>query len=264
MSSLLPPLLIFFVLSASAALGFIVNGRLHERHRTPDSIDLVHLAIGLLVTFTAIVLGLLTSSVKTGFENAYQAGGLYAGELTQLDHCLRDYGPETAATRAQLRSYVAAVIASTWPDEAAPQGVAYPYTADMRGVGEDPTLGNVIDGIGLAVRGLEPTDAFHRAQASACASDYADVVKSRWAVIEGVHGSISAPFYWVLVFWLAILFVSFGLRAPPNALNVIVIVMCAVSVSSAIFVIRDLDVPYGGLFGVPSEPMRHALVDMMQ
>jgi hypothetical protein len=83
-------------------------------------------------------------------------------------------------------------------------------------------------------------------------------------VIEGVHGSISAPFYWVLVFWLAILFVSFGLRAPPNALNVIVIVMCAVSVSSAIFVIRDLDVPYGGLFGVPSEPMRHALVDMMQ
>ena len=140
----MPPLLIFFVLCASAALGFIVNGRLHERHRTPDSIDLVHLAIGLLVTFTAIVLGLLTSSVKTGFENAYQARGLYAGELTQLDRCLRDYGPETAATRAQLRSYVAAVIASTWPDEAAPQGVAYPDTADMRGIGEDPTLANVM------------------------------------------------------------------------------------------------------------------------
>jgi hypothetical protein len=264
MSSLSPPLLIFFVLCASAALGFIINGRLHERHRTPDSIDLVHLAIGLLVTFTAIVLGLLTSSVKTGFENAYQTGGLYAGELTQLDRCLRDYGPETAAARAQLRDYVAAVIASTWPDEAAPQGVAYPDSANIRGIGEDPTLGNVIDEIGLAVRRLEPTDAFHRAQASACASDYADVVKSRWALIEGVHGSISAPFYWVLVFWLAIVFASFGLRAPPNALNVIVIVMCAVSVSSAIFVIRDLDVPYGGLFGVPSEPMRHALADMMR
>jgi hypothetical protein len=264
MSSLLPPLLIFFVLCASATLGFFINGRLHERHRTPDSIDLVHLAIGLLVTFTAIVLGLLTSSVKTGFENAYQLGGLYAGELTQLDRCLRDYGPETAATRSQLRSYVAAVIASTWPDEAAPQGVAYPYTADMRGIGEDLTLGNVIDEIGLAVRGLEPNDVFHRVQASACASDYADVVKTRWAVIEGVHGSISAPFYWVLVFWLAIVFASFGLRAPPNALNVIVIVMCAVSVSSAIFVIRDLDIPYGGLFGVPSEPMRNALADMMR
>jgi len=264
MFTLLSPLLVFFFLCASAALGFIVNGRLHERHRTPDSIDLVHLAIGLLVTFTAIVMGLLTSSVKTGFESAYQSGGLYAGELTQLDHCLRDYGPETAATRTQLHSYVAAVIASTWPDEAAPQGVAYPNSPDMRGIGEDSTLGDIIDGIGLAVRGLEPTDAFHRAQASACASDYADVVKTRWAVIEGVHGSISTPFYWVLVFWLTIVFASFGMRAPPNSLNVIVLVMCAVSVSSVIFVIHDLDIPYGGLFGVPSDSMRHALADMLR
>jgi len=264
MSLLAPPLLIFFVLCASAALGFIINGRLHERHRTPDSIDLVHLAIGLLVTFTSIVLGLLTSSVKTGFENAYQARGVYAGQLTQLDRCLADYGPETAATRVQLRAYVAAVIASTWPDEAAPQGVAHPDTTHMHRIGEDPTLANVMSDIGLAVRGLEPTDTFHRAQANACASDYADVVKSRWAVIEGVHGSISTPFYWVLVFWLAILFAAFGLRAPPNALNVIVIVMCAVSVSSAIFIIHDLDIPYGGLFGVPSDSMRHALADMLR
>jgi hypothetical protein len=264
MFSLLPPLLILLVLCASAAVGFFVNGQLHERHRTPDSIDLVHLAIALLVTFTSIVMGLLTSSVKTGFENAYQAGGTYAGQLAQLDRCMRDYGPETAAARTQLRSYVAAVIASTWPDEAAPQGVAYPSSADMRGVGEDPTLGDVIDDVGLAVRGLEPADAFHRAQASACGSDYDNVVKSRWAVIEGVHGSISAPFYWVLVFWLAIVFASFGLRAPPNVLNIIVIAMCAVSVSSAIFVIRDLDIPYGGLFGVPSDSMRNALADMMR
>jgi len=264
MSELWPPLLVLLSLCASAALGFFVNGRLPERHRTPDSIELVHLALGLLVTFTAIVLGLLTSSVKTGFENAYQARGIYAGQLTQLDRCLRDYGPETAPTRAQLHSYVAAVIASTWPDEPAPQGVAFPDTSHMRQTGEDPTLANVMDDIGLAVRGLEPSDAFHRAQAAACASDYSDVVKTRWIVIEGVHGSISAPFYWVLVFWLAIVFASFGLRAPPNALNVIVILMCAVSVSSAIFVIHDLDLPYGGLFGVPSDSMRRALADIMR
>jgi hypothetical protein len=264
MLTLLSPLLVFFVLCASAALGFVVNGRLHERHRTPDSIDLVHLAIGLLVTFTAIVMGLLTSSVKTGFENAYQAGSLYAGQLTQLDRCLRDYGPETAKARTQLHSYVAAVIASTWPDESAPQGVAYPSTPDMRGNGEDTTLGDIVDGIGVAVRGLEPTDTFHRVQASACASDYADAVKSRWAVIEGVHGSISEPFYWVLVFWLTIVFTSFGMRAPPNSLNVIVLLMGAISVSSVIFVIHDLDLPYGGLFGVPSDAMRHALADMLR
>jgi hypothetical protein len=264
MSALLPPLLVLVVLCASAALGFVVNRRLPERHRSPDSIELVNLAIGLLVTFTAIVLGLLTSSVHTGFEAAYQAQGIYAGELTQLDRCLRDYGAETASTREQLRSYVAAVIASTWPDEPAPQGVAFPDTTHMRQIGEDPTLANVMNDIGLAVRGIEPTDFFHHAIAAACANDYADVVKTRWVVIESVHGSIPTPFYWVLVFWLAVVFASFGLRAPPNALNVIVIAMCAVSVSSAIFVIHDLDLPYGGLFGVPSDSMRHALADMLR
>jgi hypothetical protein len=134
----------------------------------------------------------------------------------------------------------------------------------MRETGEDATLADIMNEIGLSVRGLAPLDPLHHAIAAACVADYADVVRSRWAVIEGIHGAISTPFYWVLVFWLMILFVCFGLRAPPNALNFTIIVMCAVSVSTAIFVIHALDVPYGGPFGVPSEAMRHALADMMR
>src|SRR5579863_202928 len=128
MSQIVAPVLVFVLLLAATGVGTFVNGRLHERHWTPESKDLINLAITLQVTFTAIVLGLLTSSVKTGFEAAYQARGLYAGQLAQFDRCLRDYGPETAPARERLRGYVAAVIASTWPQEAPPQGVAYPDT----------------------------------------------------------------------------------------------------------------------------------------
>lgn len=264
MHSFWPPLVVLVLLGASTTVGFFFNGRLREKHRSPESIELVQLAIGLMVTFTAIVLGLLTSSVKTGFETAYQERGLYAGELAQLDRCLRDYGPETQQTRLRLRGYVAAVIASTWPDEPAPTGVAYPDTSKMHQTGEDPDLAGVMNQIGLDVRALQPTDTFHQNMASACRSDYADTIRSRWAVIEGAHGSIATPFYWVLVFWLVLLFASFGLRAPPNALSVTVIALCALSISSAIFVIRDLDVPYGGVVGVPSDSMRNALADMMR
>jgi hypothetical protein len=264
MSEAWPPLLVFVLLLAAVGVGFFANSRLADHHRNPESIELIHLAITLQVTFTAIVLGLLTSSVKTGFESAYQARGLYAGRLAQLDRCLRDYGPETAPTREKLRGYAAAVIASTWPSETPPQGVAYPRTDHMQETGEDATLADIMNEIGLSVRALEPHDTLHRALAAACAGDYADLISSRWAVIEGVHGSISTPFYWVLVFWLMILFVCFGLRAPPNALNLTIITMCAVSVSTAIFVIHDLDVPYGGAFGVPSDSMRRALADMMR
>jgi hypothetical protein len=264
MSQIGPPLLVFCLLLVATGVGQYAKSKLHERHRTGESAELIQLAITLQVTFTAIVLGLLTSSVKTGFETAYQARGLYAGQLAQLDRCLRDYGPETAPIRADLRQYVAAVIASTWPNEKRPTDVGYPDTSHMALTGEDPTLANLMNDIGLAVRGLDPADYFHRAIATACVGDFADVTRSRWAVIEGLHDSITTPFYWVLVFWLVILFGCFGLRAPGTRLTLIVITMCAISVSMAIFVIHTLDIPYGGFFGVSSESMRNALRDMMR
>ena len=264
MIELWPSLLVFVLLCLATWGGFAVNARLPESHRSRESIELVQLAISLMVTFTAIVLGLLTSSVKTGFESAYQARGHYASEIAQLDRCLRDYGPETQATRALLRGYVGAVIASTWPDEPPPKGVPYPDTSKMSQLGEDPVLADIMNRVGLDVRSLQPADTLHQNLAAACRDDYADMIRARWAVIEGVHDEIATPFYWVLVFWLLLLFASFGLRAPPNVLAVIIIGLCALSVSSAIFVIRDLEVPYGGVFGVPSDSMRDALADMMR
>ncbi|MGC2786254.1 MAG: hypothetical protein WA397_20975 [Roseiarcus sp.] len=132
-------LIVFAAMCASATLGFFIHSRLPERHRSPESVALVQLMITLLVTFTAIVLGLLTTSVKAGFDAAYNARGDDAAQLAQLDRCLRDYGPETAPIREQLRGYVAAVIASTWPDESPPVGLKFPDPAKMSRMGESPS-----------------------------------------------------------------------------------------------------------------------------
>lgn len=256
--------LLFVILCASSALGFFVHPRLPERHRSAQSMALVQLAISLLVTFTAIVLGLMTTSVKAGFDDAYKARGGYAAQLAQMDRCLRDYGPDTAPIRADLRGYAAAVIASTWPDEPPPKGVTYPDTAGMPLTGEVPVLANIINDVGLKTRSLLPADQLHTNLLSACLEDYHDLVQARWKVIEGARGSISAPFYWVLVFWLALLFGTFSLTAPPNPMVVTVVALCALSVSVIVFVILDMDQPYGGMFGVPSTSMRNALADMMR
>ncbi len=256
-------LFLLILLCTSAAVGFFVNSRLNERHKSSDSIELLRLAITLLVTFTAIVLGLLTTSVKSGFDTAYSARGAYAGQLAQIDRCLRDYGLETRSIREKLRSYVAAVIASTWPSEPPPAGVVYPDTSHMPETGETSVLAALFDEIGLEIHALQPTTVLQRSLLSACTDQYAELIRRRWNVIEGIHPSISSPFYWVLVFWLVILFASFGLRAPPNSMSTIVIAFCAISVTIAMFVILDMDVPYGGLFGIPSASMRDALSDMM-
>ena len=255
---------LFAILCASSGVGFFVHPRLPERHRSAQSIALVQLAISLLVTFTAIVLGLLTTSVKEGFDAAYNARGDYSAQLAQMDRCLRDYGPETASIRAQLRSYGAAVIASTWPDEPPPAGVTYPNTSDMPLTGEVPVLSNIMNDIGLETRSLQPKDNLHQTLMAACVLQYHDLIQARWKVIEGAHGSISAPFYWVLTFWLALLFGTFCLTAPPNPMVVTVVALCALSITVVVFVILDMDEPYGGLFGVPSTSMRNALADMMR
>jgi hypothetical protein len=161
-------LIVFAAMCGSASLGFFIHSRLSEKHRSSESIALVQLMITLLVTFTAIVLGLLTTSVKAGFDNAYTARGDDAAQLAQLDRCLRDYGPETAPIREQLRGYVAAVIASTWPDEPRPVGLKFPDPATMPRIGESPLLSDTLSEVGRDVRGLQPTDSFHRIEMGAC------------------------------------------------------------------------------------------------
>jgi hypothetical protein len=174
----------------------------------------------------------------------------------------RDYGPETAPIREQLRGYVAAVIASARPDEPRPVGLKFPDPAEMPRMGESLLLSDVLSEVGRGVRRLQPTDAFHRTEMAACVDQYADLLNARWKVIEGARPSISSPFYWVLVIWLSILFGSFGLTARPNAMTMTV--LCALSIAIAVFVILDMDEPYGGLFAAPSTAMRNALADMMR
>ena len=99
---------------------------------------------------------------------------------------------------------------------------------------------------------------------AACVGQYADLLNARWKVIEGARPSFTPPFYWVLVIWLSILFGSFGLTARPNAMVATITFCAALSIAIAVFVILDMDEPYGGLFGVPSTTMRNALDDMMR
>jgi hypothetical protein len=63
----------------------------------------------------------------------------------------------------------------------------------------------------------------------------------------------------MLVFWLVIIFVSFGLFAPQNATVLATLLVCALSVSGAILLILDLDRPYEALIQISSTPLRNAL-----
>ena len=59
--------------------------------------------------------------------------------------------------------------------------------------------------------------------------------------------------------WLAVVFGVFGLLSPRNAVVYMSIVICAICVASAIFLIDDFDSPIGGLLSAPSDSLRATL-----
>jgi len=88
---------------------------------------------------------------------------------------------------------------------------------------------------------------------------FTDLSTERWLLLMQKHGSISAPLLIVLVFWLSMIFMAFGLLAPRNTTVVATLLICAVSVSGAIFLLLEMEQPLQGLMEVSSEPLRNGL-----
>jgi hypothetical protein len=67
----------------------------------------------------------------------------------------------------------------------------------------------------------------------------------------------------VLVFWLFTAFLCLGLCAPANYLSIAVTGLGAIALSSALFVIIELNSLYdNGLFSVSGRPLHAALTHM--
>lgn len=83
-------------------------------------------------------------------------------------------------------------------------------------------------------------------------------------MLQQAGSSIPMPFLVVLAFWLTIIFVSFSLFAPPNATVMTTLLVCALSVSGAIFLILELDGPFEGLIEISSAPLHNVLEHLGQ
>jgi hypothetical protein len=248
--------------TGSVVLGFAVRTRLPEEHRSKEALESIQLVMSLLVTFAALVLSLLTTSAKSLYDTAERDRVHYAGALTQLDQCLRNYGSGSEEVRLKLQAYTAAVIASTWPSESRPTGVAFPNTASMARTGPNPAMADLMNSVGLEIRKLDAVDPARARQADDCYADYRLVLDGRWAVIDDIYSSISTPFFCAVVFWLTVVFAGFGLRAPRNRTASVALMLGVAAVTSALVLVIDLDLPYEGFFSIPSSSMRAALAHM--
>jgi hypothetical protein len=232
-----------------ALLGIWLRTVLPERHLDDASKDTVKLGAGLLATLAALVLGLLVSSAKASFD-AMNTGIAQAGAKVLLaDHMLADYGPETKDVREQLRNIVASSIDRIWPEEKG-------RTGGLRAV-------ESLDDAGKLYRDklheLTPKNDFQKSRLTQAVQLSDDVLQTRLLLMEGQQTNLPATFIVVLIFWLTGLFISFGLFAPSNGMVMTVLLICALSVSSAIYLILEMNRPLDGFIKASNAPLRKAV-----
>src|SRR5258708_12309213 len=75
------------------------------------------LAIGLVATMSALVLGLLVSSAKGAYDTERSEVILMASKITFLGRVLDAYGPEAAGVRSLVRNTVGEAIQQMWPGQ---------------------------------------------------------------------------------------------------------------------------------------------------
>jgi hypothetical protein len=253
MSSLTVGLISATIIFGGSLLGMWLRRFLPGHHLSKETQDVVKLSAGMVATLTALVLGLLVSSAKSAFDT--MSAGVVQGsaKMILLDRTLARYGQEAKPAREQLKRSIAAGIEAVWPSEKT--GVSA-LTAFERA--------NGMELVQDTLRELVPqTDAQRQllAQAQQIA---ADLGQSRWLLLEEAQTELPRSLLLILVFWLTLLFVSFGLFAPPNATALTVLGVGACAVSAAIVLVLELNRPLDGVVKISSAPLWSALQHLGQ
>ena len=248
MSSLTIGLISAGCIFGGVLLGVLLQKVLPEHHLDTASKDTVKVGAGMLATLTALVLGLLVSSAKSSFD-AVNAGIAQTGaKIILFDHILADYGPETKEVREQLRNTVASTIERIWPTKKTGSG----GLRALESVDAAKTLQ-------ARLRELTPKNDLQKSLLAQASQIAGDVLQTRLLLVEQQQNELPSIFLVLLIFWLTGLFVSFGLFAPRNGTVLAVLLICVLSVSSAIFLVLEMNRPLDGFIKVSNAPLRKAV-----
>ena len=236
----------FASIFGSSLLGMRLHKVVPSQHLTPETKEVVRLGMGLIATMTALLLGLLVATAKGSYDTQRNDVILIAARVAFLDRALQVYGPEAGATRQVLRRVVEGAIPRMWPDKASQAGPI------------DPTIPEGKE-LYTSIESLAPKDDVQKSLKNRALETVIELGKTRMLLAAREEPSVVTPLLIAVIVWLSVIFLSFALFAPSNKVIVITMLIVALSVSSAIFLIVELDGPFDGVLQISSAPMRNLL-----
>jgi hypothetical protein len=247
-------LVVFGLTSCGVLSGLWLRTRLPEHYLNAESRDSIKLGTGLIATMTALVLGLVTAAAKSSFDSMDSVVKQVAMQTLALDRLLARYGNEASGIRQRLRQVMESRADTIW------HSAASSTKMDPSGT---PALAEA-EQITDAIRQLTPADDKQRALQAKAIDVSESLLQSRWSGLTNSNPSVPKPFLAVLVFWLAFLYLTFGLLSSRNLLVTVVLLVCALSVASAMFLVLEMDSPFDGLIRVSAEPLQKAIARLNQ
>lgn len=251
------PLTIGFVVAScafgGAVVGMVAGKMLPEHHLSDDSKDVVKVAMAMTATMAALLISLMVSSAKSSFDDKDDALRQQAARTIMLDRLLALYGgPQVQDVRTALRAFTEDILQTVWHEGTGSDAVE----VDMNSL-RQRRFG--IELVQEQLFGLPAENDKQRDLKAQAISVSFDIAQGHWQLVEQLEGRLQWAFLAMVIFWLTVVFVSFGVFAPRNASVVAALFVGAVSVGAAIYMIAELDSPYGGLITISSAPMHAAL-----
>jgi len=247
MPSIAVALITWAVSFGAAIIGIAIGARLPEEHRSADSRTVVTACMALVATLTALALGLLLSVAHTSYRANQEQVLVISSDLMRMDRLLRMYGPEASDLRGVLHHYAEAKMADLFPPGGRGQDIENEATLNL--------LGDLEQGAVL-LKPANETQSWIRTQVlDMCAG----VSEARWSLVKVRHDAIPTALLVLLIFWLALLFGSFGLYAPGHVTSTLALLLSSAAASGAILLIIDLETPDRGLVRLSADPLRQAI-----
>ena len=248
------PIVLSALLAATCLLagliGLALRPRLRDHHLDDDSRGIVSNITGLIAAMTALLLGLLVAQAQSSYQTVSDEVDQIAANIVELDRMLAHYGPETAAARVLLKDLWTLDVESIWPtdDKPANLGALSPIASNPK---RDQLL--------RALRGLQPQDATQRNMLGDISTLMAQNARLRVMLTNQIQSDLPAPILLVVCFWLVMLFLAFGLLARRNAVVLGALAVGAISIGGGLFLLLELNRPFGGLMAIDGGSLRNAL-----
>ncbi|MDD5321492.1 MAG: DUF4239 domain-containing protein [Methylococcales bacterium] len=248
----MPSLVIAFIIFACMLGGMVLGSYLRlvlpEHHTQADSKDILLTSAGMMATLVALIIGLLVTSAKDTYDVTSASMTQGGAKIITLDYYLSHYGAEAKEARELVRQALASGIERIWPKKSA-EG------ANLAKMEAATSMADAYN----KIRELSPKNDSQRYLQTQALQIGADMMQSRWMLIEQSQTKLPRIFLVVLTFWLTVLFAQFGLLAPRNLTAKSALFICALSVSGAIYLILELNDPLEGSIKVSSAPLHKAL-----